>query len=114
MVRFDVNNNGHLEKIEFNEFLIHIGVFLSTQELRTVYDQFDLNRDGLISYAELIKVLRDTATESRHKAIRAAFLQLAKNQTSIPLSNLMDQFRCECHPRVQSREKCAKACRHET
>jgi len=31
---------------------------LATQELRTVFDTFDLNKDGSVSYAELIKVLR--------------------------------------------------------
>ena len=35
-----------------------MGVFLATQELRTVFDHFDLNKDGAVSYSELISVLR--------------------------------------------------------
>jgi Ca2+-binding EF-hand superfamily protein len=35
-----------------------MGIFLSTQELRTIYDNFDLNNDGGISYTELTHVLR--------------------------------------------------------
>jgi len=38
---FDANKNGVLDKLEFNEFLTKLGVFLATQELRTVYDHFD-------------------------------------------------------------------------
>jgi len=35
-----------------------LGIFLATQELRTIFDRFDLNKDAAISYAELITVLR--------------------------------------------------------
>ena len=35
-----------------------LGVFLTTQELRTVYDHFDQNKDGNINYGELVSVLR--------------------------------------------------------
>lgn len=35
-----------------------IGVFLSTQELRNMYDHFDINKDGMISYAEFVNAVR--------------------------------------------------------
>lgn len=35
-----------------------LGVFLATQEIRTVQNHFDVNNDGKISYDELINVLR--------------------------------------------------------
>ena len=35
-----------------------LGVFLARQELRCVYDNFDLNKDGMISYSEFIEVLK--------------------------------------------------------
>jgi len=35
-----------------------LGVFLARQELRCVYDHFDLNKDGQISYGEFIQVLK--------------------------------------------------------
>lgn len=98
-----MNNNGILEKLEFNEFLTKLGVFLSTQELRTVYDHFDLNRDGGISYVELVSVLRNTSSEKRTAAIKAAFAQLARGQPSITLPDLMVNFKAHCHPRVQAR-----------
>lgn len=35
-----------------------LGIFLTKQELRSVYDNFDLNKDGTIQYEEFIQALR--------------------------------------------------------
>lgn len=53
-----MNKNGVLDKLEFEEFLAKIGVFLTTQELTTVYNNFDINKDGNIQYEEFINTLR--------------------------------------------------------
>lgn len=58
MQEFDVNGNGSLDKLEFEEFTRKMGVFLSTQELRVVFEAFDLNCDGQISFAEMLETLR--------------------------------------------------------
>jgi Ca2+-binding EF-hand superfamily protein len=38
-----------------------IGVFMTTQELTAVYNQFDRNRDGQISYEEFLNTIRVSA-----------------------------------------------------
>ena len=38
--------------------LSKLGVFLSTQELRTIYNHFDANKDGVVNYEEVSNVLR--------------------------------------------------------
>ena len=53
-----MNGNGCLEKLEFEEMLSKIGVFLSTQELRIVFENFDVNKDGSISFLELVRNLK--------------------------------------------------------
>ena len=35
-----------------------LGVFLARQELRVVFDNFDQNKDGNISYSEFVNVLK--------------------------------------------------------
>jgi len=50
--------NGTLEKLEFEEFISKLGIFLARQELTTVYNAFDLNKDGNIQYEEFISLLR--------------------------------------------------------
>ena len=56
--KFDINRNGTLEKLEFEEFLSKLGIFLARQELTAVYNAFDVNQDGKIQYDEFINVLR--------------------------------------------------------
>jgi len=46
MAQFDVDNSGKLSKDEFEKLLSTLGIFLTTQELRAVYDTYDSNRDG--------------------------------------------------------------------
>jgi len=38
--------------------LAGLGVFLSTQELRTLNNHFDHNKDGCVSYDEFIQTMR--------------------------------------------------------
>jgi len=46
MAQFDVDNSGKLSKDEFEKLLTTLGVFLTTQEFRAVYDTYDANKDG--------------------------------------------------------------------
>jgi Ca2+-binding EF-hand superfamily protein len=56
---------GYLKKDEFTKFLAKIGVFLTTQELRSVYDNYDLNKDGKIAYGEFVSLIRENMSEKR-------------------------------------------------
>jgi calcyphosin len=51
-----------LNKLEFEELLSNLGVFLARQELRTIYDHFDHNKDGQVTYAEFVHVLKVSLT----------------------------------------------------
>lgn len=51
-----------LQKLEFEEFMSQLGVFLARQELRVVFDSFDANKDGNIAYAEFVNVLKVSQT----------------------------------------------------
>ena len=58
MQQFDTNNNGVLDKLEFEEMMSKLGVFLTRQELRVVFDGFDVNKDGNIQWSEFIEGLK--------------------------------------------------------
>ena len=47
-----------MSKLEFEEFMSKLGVFLARQELRVVFDHFDANKDGNIAYSEFVNVLK--------------------------------------------------------
>lgn len=58
---------GYLDKDEFTKFLSKIGVFLTLQELRSVYDRYDANKDGNIAYGEFISLIRENMSEKRYQ-----------------------------------------------
>ena len=47
-----------LDKLEFEEMMSKLGVFLTRQELRVVFDTFDANKDGNINWAEFVEGLK--------------------------------------------------------
>jgi len=82
-----------------------LGIFLATQELRTVFDHFDLNKDNAISYAELINCLRNNMSEERMELVKQAWYHLAGKADSISAAEMQSKFRAAEHPRATSREK---------
>ena len=54
----DKDNSGTLNKLEFEAMFAALGIFLATQENRCVYDHFDHNKDGQVTYAEFVDVLK--------------------------------------------------------
>ncbi len=56
--QFDPKRGGVLTLHDFNLFLNKIGVFLTTQELRTIRDKFDYNNDATIYYVDFLNAVR--------------------------------------------------------
>lgn len=73
MLKFDVDNTGSLNKYEFEKFLSHIGIFLTVQELRAVYNVYDTNQDGNIAYSEFVDMIRTSMSEKRLAVVKHAF-----------------------------------------
>lgn len=70
---FDRNQDGVLQKDEFEEFMSQLGVFLARQELRVVFDNFDQNKDGNIAYNEFVNVLKADMSNDRLAIVKKAW-----------------------------------------
>jgi len=53
-----LNNSGVLNIEDFEKFLAKAGVFLTKQELRAIYNVYDANFDGVISFKEFLEPLK--------------------------------------------------------
>jgi len=62
-----------LDKLEFGELLNKLGIFLATQEMRVVYDNFDANKDGMIQYSEFVNTLKTDMSEDRLTIVKKAW-----------------------------------------
>jgi len=56
--------------------LSKLGIFMTTQELTAVYNQFDKNRDGHISYDEFINTVKTDMNEKRLAVVKHAWQSL--------------------------------------
>lgn len=85
--------------------LSKLGVFLARQELRTVYDCYDKNRDGNITYSEFVDVLKSSMSEARTDMVKRAWAKVAGASSSVSFDALCMAYNAPAHPRVQSRAK---------
>jgi Ca2+-binding EF-hand superfamily protein len=69
----DKDGSGALNKLEFEELLSNLGVFLARQELRTVHDHFDTNKDGQVGYAEFVGCLKTSMSSERLQIVKHAW-----------------------------------------
>ncbi len=101
---FDKDQSGTLSKLEFEEFVGKIGIFLTKQELRTVYDQFDMNKDGQIQYEEFVNTLKADMNERRIAVVKHAFQIIdQEGKKAVTLSQLQQMYNAPAHPRVRTR-----------
>lgn len=103
---FDIDGSGQLDKVEFENFLRKIGMFLTTQELTVVFRNFDLNHDKQIHYKEFVEALRGEFNEKRISVVKYAWQMLdSEGSGSVSVKDLTSRFIASAHPRVKLREK---------
>jgi len=105
---FDRDGNGVLNQLEFEEFLSKLGVFLARQELRVVYDHFDMNKDGNVQYSELVAMLKSDMSNERLAMVKRAWQCLSGGAPQVSFESLVQRYNAPAHPRVTSREKKAE------
>jgi len=104
----DKNLDKVLDKLEFEAMLTSLGVFLSTQELRTLHNHFDANKDGRVSYDEFIQAMRTDMSDSRLAVVKRAWQEVTGGADCCSTEELKHKYRADQHPRVLSREKKAE------
>jgi len=103
---FDIDRNGVLDKVEFGKLLSKAGIYLTTQELTCIYNVYDLNKDGYISYNEFVGMIRTDMSEKRLSVVKHAFQFLdAHRERKLRIQDLLKAYHAEDHPRVRTREK---------
>jgi len=104
----DKDQSGTLNKLEFEELMSGLGVFLARQELRTIYDHFDYNKDGQITYAEFVQVLKTQMSEARLSIVKHAWQKIGGGAADCDFEAVVAKYNAPAHPRVTSREKKAE------
>lgn len=110
---FDPQGVGKLTPSYLNLFLNKAGIFLTTQELRTIRDHFDYdqsncgdNLGGQISYVDMINTLKDNISDRAIKAIKQAWSYLDQEETGyVTLDRIFSIHKPSDHPHTETRKK---------
>ncbi|CAM6001506.1 unnamed protein product [Sphagnum balticum] len=100
--RFDPQSTGGMSEHAFNLFLNASGVFFTTQEIRSIRDQFPHSQG--IEYFSFITALRQDITQKRLATIDHAFDQLSVDG-KVAVATLLARLNPLRHPHVRSLTK---------
>jgi len=68
-----------LDKAEFREAMKDMRIQLSEAELTKTFNCFDRNRDGMISYDELLSVVIGEMSDKRRALVERTFKRIDKD-----------------------------------
>eukprot|EP00744_Colponema_vietnamica_P008044 GILI01011499.1.p1 GENE.GILI01011499.1~~GILI01011499.1.p1 ORF type:complete len:413 (-),score=104.93 GILI01011499.1:34-1272(-) len=106
--QFDTDGSRSLNKREFEQLMSYCGLFLSTQEISSIFRRFDSNKDNSLQFDEFINTLRGELSIDKQDAIQRAWNVIdPRNTGSASLHDLFSAFQVQRHPRVRTRQKSA-------
>ena len=102
----DRDGSGSVDPAEFKYAMRDFGLELSEIEVNQIVKNFDSNGDGMISFDELIRMLRGSLNDRRLKAVGQVYKRLDKfNAGAVELQDLERAYQAQNHPKVKSGEQ---------
>jgi len=102
----DDDNSKQLSQYEFSKALTDYGLGFSKAEQQTLFEYFDVDSSGQVSYDEFIRAVRGPMNMSRKKVVAQAFKKLDKDGNGwIDLNDIRGVYNAKKHPEVISGKK---------
>ncbi len=102
----DDDRSGKLDTHEFTKAMKELRIGLSDSDIERLFNLFDMNRDGQISYAEFLRIVTGEMNETRKQLVEAAFKKLDKNGDGvITVDDLKDVYKASRHPDVVAKRR---------
>jgi len=99
--RFDDSGNQKLSAIELSDGFAEMGLDLSDQEVATVVDVFDRDRDGSVSLEEFLRFVRGVMNPRRQELVNLAYDVLDSNDDGrVTLDDIRQAYDASQHPEV--------------
>jgi Ca2+-binding EF-hand superfamily protein len=72
-----------------------------------VFNMFDANKDGCISYKEFIDAIRGTMTSERRALVEKVYAEIEESSAAkeVTLNELRNRFNPDNHPDIENRTK---------
>jgi len=102
----DDDNSKSLNKYEFNKAMTDYMLGFSAAENSALFDYFDVDSSGAISYDEFIRAVRGPMNMTRKKVVAQAFKKLDKDGNGwIDINDVRGVYNGRKHPDVLSGKK---------
>ena len=102
----DDDNSKSLCKAEFNKALIDYKLGFSTGECSALFEYFDVDSSGTISYDEFIRAVRGPMNMARKRIVAQAFKKLdADGNGWIDINDIRGVYKANKHPDVVQGKK---------
>lgn len=102
----DDNNSHTLEIQEFWKAICDFRLQISPEECRKLFDLFDLNGDGEISYDELLRSVVGEMNPMRKEFVSRAFKKIDRDGSGVlDMSDIKKTYNAKMHPDVKAGKK---------
>jgi Ca2+-binding EF-hand superfamily protein len=102
----DDDNSKSLDRNEFKKAMRDFKVEIPEDYIDTIFNAFDLNRDGTIDYDEFVRIIRGDLTPPRLALVKRAFAKLDKDHSGIvDIDDIKDLYSTTKHPDYISGKK---------
>lgn len=102
----DDDNSGYLDIYEWNKALKDYRVSVTPDEAKKLFQIFDMNGDGNISYDEFLRQVIGEMNQNRQRLVKRAFEKLDKNGNGIvELDDIRGVYNAKNHPDVKLGKK---------
>jgi len=97
--------DGKIDRADVKECLCYFGLAANNHYFSVVYDRFDFNMDGLITFRDFLKELRGPLPASRARVILSVYNNLdTTGGGEVPVAELRRAYEVKNHPSVRSRD----------
>lgn len=102
----DDDNSKSLDKSEFNKAMQDFAVGFTPRQCGDLFDYFDVDNGGTISYDEFLRAVRGPMNMTRKKVVAQAFKKLDKDGNGwIDINDLRGVYNAKKHPDVIAGKK---------
>ena len=99
----DDNGNGQLDHEDFKWGLYDAGLYLNDDQVKTLIEHFDRNKDGVVNFDEFLTTIRGPMNDFRMRLVAQAYEKLDKNgDGQITLDDVAQIYDASKHPEVLS------------
>lgn len=97
----DDDGSKSLSRQEFEKACRDFKVEIPSEDIGTVFQAFDINRDGTIQYDEFLRIIRGELTDYRRSLVERAFQKLDRDGSGIiEVADLIGVYNGKKHPAV--------------